>query len=211
MTYGMLASQSCLLTDLVDQLHENSKKVNSVERLTRHLNKGIPKDAQKSYLTFVRDGSKSTNTKTVFEKGYHVTEACVLTGNNHPISIFSRIHSSKEKNDTSTNDVTFSAMERGASLFGKATFVMDRGYDDNKMFLKLDALKQDYIIRLKSNRKFFYHNKWVMATELRNRRKGKVRMPLYYKGKTHDAYLSHVKVQITASKKDICTLKIQKI
>lgn len=85
MTYGMLASQSCLLTDIVDQLHENSKKVNSVERLTRHLNKGIPKDAQKSYLTFVRDGSKSTNTKTVFEKGYHVTEACVLTGNNHPV------------------------------------------------------------------------------------------------------------------------------
>ena len=54
MTYGMLASQSCLLTDIVDQLHENSKKVNSVERLTRHLNKGIPKDAQKSYLAFVR-------------------------------------------------------------------------------------------------------------------------------------------------------------
>ena len=234
MTYGMLASQSCLLTDIVDQLHENSKKVNSVERLTRHLNKGIPKDAQKSYLTFVRtmvpknpiihiddsdvikpegrkfealglvrDGSKSTDTKTVYEKGYHVTEACVLTGNNHPVSIFSRIHSSKEKNYTSANDVTFSAMERGASLFGKSTFVMDRGYDDNKMFLKLDALKQDYVIRLKSNRKLFYHNKWVMATELRNRRKGKVRMPLYYKGKTHEAYLSHVKVQITASKKDI--------
>ena len=234
MTYGMLASQSCLLTNIVDQLHENSKKVNSVERLTRHLNKGIPKAAQKSYLTFVRtmvscnpiihiddsdvvkpecrkfealglvrDGSKSTNTKTVYEKGYLVTEACVLTGNNHPVSIFSRIHSSKEKNYTSTNDVTFSAMERGASLFGKATFVMDRGYDDNKMFLKLDALKQDYVIRLKSNRKLFYHNKWVMAAELRNRRKGKVRMPLYYKGKTHDAYLSHVKVQITASKKDI--------
>lgn len=40
-------------------------------------------------------------------------------------------------------------------LLGKATFVMDRGYDDNKMFLKLDALKQDYVIRLKSNRKLF--------------------------------------------------------
>ena len=34
MTYGMLASSSCLLTDIVDQLHEDSKKVNSVERLT---------------------------------------------------------------------------------------------------------------------------------------------------------------------------------
>lgn len=40
-----------------------------------------------------------------------------------------------------------------------------------------------------------------MATELRNRRKGKVCMPLYYKGKKHEAYLSHVKVKITASKK----------
>ena len=234
MLYGILASRSCLLTDIVDQLHEKSKKVNSVERLTRHLNKGISKNAQKSYLSFVRtmvpknpiihiddsdvikpegrkfealglvrDGSKSTEAKNVYQKGYHVTEACVLTDSNHPVSIFSKIHSSKEKNFTSANDVTFSAIERGAALFGKATFVMDRGYDDNKMFLKLDALEQDYVIRLKSNRKLFYHNKWVMATELRNRRKGKVRMPLYYKGKTHDAYLSHVKVQITASKKDI--------
>ena len=234
MTYGILAARSCLLTDIVDQLHENSQKVNSVERLTRHLNKGIPAESQKSYLAYVRsmvpknpvihiddsdvvkpegrsfealglvrDGSKSTESKTVYEKGYHVTEACALTASNHPISIFSKIHSSKEKNYTSANNVTFSAMERGAALFGKATFVMDRGYDDNKMFLKLDELQQDYVIRLKSNRKLYYHNKWVMATELRNRRKGKIRMPLYYKGKTHEAYLSHVKVQITASKKDI--------
>ena len=54
MTYGILASKSCLLTDIVDQLHENSKKVNSVERLTRHLNKGIPAAVQKSYLSVIR-------------------------------------------------------------------------------------------------------------------------------------------------------------
>lgn len=35
------------------------------------------------------------------------------------------------------------------------------------------------------------------------RRKGKVKLPLFYKGKLHDAYLSHIKVQITASRKDI--------
>lgn len=169
MTYGMPASGSCLLTDVVDQLHEDSKKVNSVERLTRHLNNGISSTTLKSYLTairkwapqepvihiddsdivkpdgykfealgLVRDGSKSTASKTVYEKGYHVTEACVLTKNNHPVSILSEIHSSKEKHFTSINDVTFSAMERGATFFGKATFAMDRGYDDNKMFLKLD-------------------------------------------------------------------------
>ena len=234
MTYGMLASGSCLLTDIVDQLHENSKKVNSVERLTRHLNKGVPSAALKSYLInirkwvpsepvihiddsdvvkpdgykfealgLVRDGSKSTNTKSVYEKGYHVTEACVLTGNGHPVSIFSHIHSSKEKHFTSINDVTYAAMERGAVLFGKATFALDRGYDDNKMFLKLDALKQDYVIRVKSNRKLLLHNKWMTASELCNRRKGKIKMKLRYKGREHDAYLSHVKVQITASRKNV--------
>lgn len=55
---------------------------------------------------------------------------------------------------------------------------MDRGYDDNKMFLKLDSLNQEYVIRLKSNRKLLYHNKWTFATELRNRRKGKSHCPL---------------------------------
>ena len=234
MTYGILAAGSCLITDIVDQLHENSKKVNSVERLTRHLNKGVPLPALKSYLAavrrwtpenpvihiddsdvvkpdghkfealgIVRDGSKSTEAKNVYEKGYHVTEACVLTDSNHPVSIFSQIHSSREKNFTSVNNITFDAMERGAALFGKATFVMDRGYDDNKMFLKLDKLGQDYVIRLTAKRKLFFHGKWIPATQLRSQRKGKIKTPLVYKGKNHDAWLSHVKVQITASKKDI--------
>ena len=71
------------------------------------------------------------------------------------------------------------------------------------MFLKLDELEQDYVIRLKSNRKLLYHNKWTMASELRNRRKGKIKTNVFYKGKSHEAYLSHVKVQITASRKAI--------
>ena len=234
MNYGILASNSCLLTDIVDQLHEHSKKANSVDRLSRHLSKGTPKDALRAYLThikkwcpahpviyiddsdvvkpdgykfeslgWVRDGSESTSTKNVYKKGYHITEAAVLTSNNHPVSLFSKIHSSNEKGFTSINHITFSAMERAAAIFEKATFVMDRGYDDNKIFLKLDSMKQDYVIRLTAKRKLLYHNKWVFATELRNRRKGKVKLPLFYKGKRHEAYLSHVKVQITASRKDI--------
>ena len=233
-TYGMLAAGSCLLTDVVDQLHEDSKKINIVDRLSRHLDKGTPAKAASSYLQqikkwipaepvihiddsdvvkpdghkfeslgIVRDGSESTYTKNVYKKGYHVTEACVLTASNHPVSIFSKIHSSTEKDYKSANTITFHAIEQGAALFGKATFCMDRGYDDNKMFLKLDSLKQDYVIRLKSNRKLFYHNKWMSATELRNRRKGKIKTNVFYKGKDHEAYISHVKVQITASRKDI--------
>ena len=233
-TYGMLASESCLLTDVVDQLHESSKKVNIVDRLSRHLDKGTPAPAAASYLQqvkrmvpaepvihiddsdvvkpngykfealgIVRDGSESTATKSVYKKGCHVTEACALTASNHPVSIFSHIHSSQEKDYKSANTVTFHAIEQGAALFGKATFAMDRGYDDNKMFLKLEELGQDYVIRLTARRKLLYHNKWTMAAELRSRRKGKVKTSVFYKGKEQEAYLSHVKVQITASKKDI--------
>jgi hypothetical protein len=233
-TYGMLASGSCLLTDICDQLHEPSKKINVVDRLSRHLEKGTPASAVSAYLQqvkkwvpaepvihiddsdivkptgykfedlgIVRDGSESTSSKNVYKKGYHVTEACVLTSSNHPVSIFSKIHSSLEKDYKSANTITFQAMEQGAALFKKATFAMDRGYDDNKMFLKLDDLNQDYVIRLKSNRKLLYHNKWTMASELRNRRKGKIKTNVFYKGKEHEAFLSHIKVQITASRKDI--------
>ena len=116
MTYGLLASGSCHLTDIVDQLHENTKKINAVERLTKHLNKGIPHEQLIAYLKnvrtmvpdnpvihiddsdvvkpdgykfedlgYVRDGSKSTQNKSVYSKGYHVTEACVLTKSNHPV------------------------------------------------------------------------------------------------------------------------------
>ena len=233
-TYGMLASGSCLLTDVCDQLHEPSKKINVVDRLSRHLEKGTPIPSLSAYLQqikkwvpahpvihiddtdvvkpdgykfealgIVRDGSESTSAKNVYKKGYHVTEACVLTSSNHPVSLFSQIHSSHEKDYKSANTITFQAIERGAALFGNAIFAMDRGYDDNKMFLKLDDLNQHYVIRLKSNRKLFYHRKWTTATELCNRRKGKIKTSVFYKGKNQEAYLSHVKVQITASKNDI--------
>ena len=116
-----------------------------------------------------------------------------MTKSNHPVSIYSKIHSSNEKTFIPANNVTFDAMERAKAMFGKATFVMDWGYEDNKMFLKLDELKQDYLIRLTAKKKHFFHNKWIAATELRNRRKGKKR----------EADLSHVKVQITAAREDV--------
>lgn len=234
MIYGILASNSCLLTDIADKLHEPIKKINTVERLSRNLQNSIPNIVSDNYLNMikrwvpkepvihlddsdivkpsgnkfedlcrVRDGSESSSTKNIYKNGYHITEACVLTKNNHPVSVFSKIYSSKEENFTSTNAVTFEAMEHAASLFGQATFVMDRGYDDNKMFLKMDTLNQNYIIRLTAKRKLLHHNKWMPATELRNRRKGKVKMSLFYRGKKQEAYLSHVKVKITASRKDV--------
>ncbi len=102
MTYGMLVGRSCLLTCIEDELHEETKKVNAVERLARHLKEGIPEDGLLRYrsmvrewveekpvvliddsdvvkpdgykfesLGIVRDGSESTEKKSVYKKGYH--------------------------------------------------------------------------------------------------------------------------------------------
>ena len=54
MTYGILASKSYLLTDIVDQLYEDAKKVNSVERLSRHLEKGTSPQAVSSCLQMTK-------------------------------------------------------------------------------------------------------------------------------------------------------------
>src|SRR5699024_6026714 len=147
MTYGMLASNSCLLSDVADALHEDIKKKNTIERLSLHLAKGPHKLLHSNYLKninkwipnepvihiddsdvvkpkgykfeslgIVRDGSDSSSSKSVYKKGYHVTEACAMTSNGHPVSIFSELHSSREKNFKSTNTITFSAIKRGAQL-----------------------------------------------------------------------------------------------
>ena len=61
MTYGILASGSRLLTDIADCLHETSKKVNSVERLTRHLNQGVSSTASRAYPAAVRKWTPKRN------------------------------------------------------------------------------------------------------------------------------------------------------
>lgn len=234
MLYGILASGSCLLNEISQELHEGTKKINTVDRLSRHLAKGIPQEAELSYLRLirrmvpskpvvyiddsdivkpdghhfealgvVRDGSASSKSKIVYEKGYYVTEACVMTGNHQPISLFSRIHPSSEKCFTSVNNITFVATDRAVALFQNCTFSMDRGYDDNKIFLKLLDEGQDFVIRIKKNRKLFYQNRWFSASELCARRKGKIKMNVRYHGIDHEAYLSHVKVKLTASKREV--------
>jgi hypothetical protein len=233
MIYGILASGSCLLTEITDTLKEASQKVNTVERLGRHLNDPIPECIQESYLQamkrllpdeslvfvddsdivkpfgkkfeslgLVRDGSAQDLT---IEKGYHVTEIAALTKNSkQPVSLYSLVHSSAERNYVSANDITYRALDQTISLLdGGATYVFDRGYDMNDLFLFMYKQKQDFIIRLTEKRKLYYKNKWISATALRDTRKGKVKANVMFDGKMTDCYISCVNVRITASRKPL--------
>ena len=95
MVYGILASQSCLLTDISDQLHEPARKVNTVKRLSTrppaaaastylHTVKKLsppdpvvlidesdvvkPDGKHFEALGIVRDGSESTQTKMFIKR-----------------------------------------------------------------------------------------------------------------------------------------------
>lgn len=79
-------------------------------------------------LGFVRDGSSRKNN---CEKGYKVTKMVALTQNkNQPVSLFSKIHSAKEKEYKSTNAVTFEGLASVINTINtRRTFIFNRGYD----------------------------------------------------------------------------------
>lgn len=229
--YGALASQSCLLSSISHCLHEKTPKRRTVERLARHLNKGISDIQRKNYLDMiskwlpsepvihvdnsdvtkpygrgfedlcmVRDGSKSTAEKTVLEKGYSVTEAVVLTKSKHPVSVYSKIWSSVSKDFISENCYTEDVIDRCVEQFGKAVFVMDRGYDENAIYNKLSKCGQEFVIRVKMNRNVTVKEKTCSVAALCNTHKGKICAQFRYHGKKHDAKISCIKGYLTSAK-----------
>lgn len=229
--YGALASQSCLLSSISHCLHEKTPKRRTVERLARHLNRGVSGKQRKNYLDMiakwlpsepvihvdnsdvtkpygrcfenlcmVRDGSKSTANKTVLEKGYSVTEAVVLTKSRHPVSVYSKVWSSTSKDFVSENCYTEDAVDRCVEQFGKAVFVMDRGYDENAIYNKMTNCGQKFVIRVKMNRHVTINGKSHSVAELCDTHKGKICANFRYHGKKHDAKLSCINGYLTSAK-----------
>lgn len=124
-TYGMLASGSCLLTDVVDQLHEPSNKTNVVDPLSRHLKKRTPNQITASYL---REVKKWVPKDPII----HIDDSDVVKPdglNSRPSVLFGTAPKAPlQKAFTKlVNSFTFQVMGRGAALFGKTTVAMDRG------------------------------------------------------------------------------------
>ena len=156
-------------------------------------------------LCLVRDGS-SDGEKLV--KGYHVTEVVGLTKKTkQPISLYSSIYSNTSEGFKSTNSVTFNALDEVIKQLGdkRATFVMDRGYDQNDMFNYMNKNEQDYIIRVKNNRNFYLNSKKSVtkAFKIGATRKGKFKEELWFQKEKRTVYVSHVNCRITASRKKV--------
>jgi len=232
MVYGMIASESVLLSDIADVLKEDILKDNTIERLSNHLSNGLPKgmrinyaktvytDIPKDPIILLDDtevikpyGKKfealgrvrdGSSKEGLWENGYWITEAVALSKYNQPVSLHSEIYSLFEKDFKSLNTHTFKAIDNAvAQTRGTGTFVCDRGYDANKIFEHFYEKEQYFIIRIKENRILFFKGKWYKATTLMKARKGKFKTTLKFQSGEKECYVSFINVQITQSKKPL--------
>lgn len=234
MLYGISKSKDILLSSISEALDENISKINTIDRLSNNLSLDLDESIFLNYcnlafdalgdepvflvddsdvtkplgnkfeaLGIVRDGSSKDKS---YEKGYHHTEIVGLTNNfNQPISLFSKIHSSTQKEYISNNNVTYEGLNSVVTLLNErslqGTFVLDRGYDSNDIFNYFFNKNQHFVIRLTEKRKIYYKHRWNKITTLRDGFKGKLKFNIMFQNIEKECLISVIKAQITASKK----------
>ena len=234
MLYGISKSKDILLSSISEALGENISKINTIDRLSNNLSLDLDESIFSNYcnlafdalgdepvflvddsdvtkplgnkfeaLGIVRDGSSKDKS---YEKGYHHTEIVGLTNNfKQPISLFSKIHSSTQKEYISNNNVTYEGLNFVVTLLNErslqGTFVLDRGYDSNDIFNYFFNKNQHFVIRLTEKRKIYYKHRWNKITTLRDGYKGKLKFNIMFQNVEKECLISVIKAQITASKK----------
>lgn len=141
--------------------------------------------------------------KTV--NGYHICEAVILGKNaKQPFSVYSEIYSCKSDNFISMNKYTFDSIDMVNNILKrKCNMIFDRGYDDNKIIDYVDKSNNYFVIRMDDNRIFLFKGKKKNAYSEALKRKGKVRMELWFDDdEKHEVYVSHTKVTLPYNKKD---------
>ena len=230
--YGIAASGSCLISDISRSLNEDIKLKNTIERLCDNLNSFDDTETlYNNYIEEIGDiygkepvvlfddsdiskvyGKKFEDLDDVIDassqdkkvtKGYHVCEATILTEKEKQlISVYSQIYSCKSKDFKSMNDYTFKSIETAKKVLNRKFIgVFDRGYDDNKI---IDYMDDNYfVIRMNDRRNFLFKGKKKNAYEEAKKRKGKVRMTLWFDdNEEYEVYISHTKVTLPHNGKD---------
>ena len=165
-------------------------------------------DISKRYGTKFEDLDKVIDASDPDKKvvnGYHVCEAVILGKNEkQPFSVYSEIYSCKSDGFISKNKYTIDSIDTVIKLTDgkKCDMVFDRGYDDNKIIEYVDKSGNNFVIRMNDRRNFIFKNKKKNAYKEALKRKGKVRMELWFEGEKYEVSVSHTKVTLPSNKKD---------
>ena len=137
--------------------------------------------------------------------GYHVCEATILTKNEEqPMSIYSKIYSCKSKDFISKNKYTLESIKTVEELVGdKFTGILDRGYDDNKIFNYMSKGNRKFVVRIDDERTLLFKGKKKSVGEVAKARKGKIAMKLLFDDNEEtEVMLSYTKAILPNNKKE---------
>ena len=137
--------------------------------------------------------------------GYHVCEAVILgEKEKQPFSVYSEIYSCKSDGFISKNKYTIDSIDTVMKVINgkKCDMVLDRGYDDNKIIEYIDKSGNNFVIRMNDRRNFIFKNKKKNAYKESLKRKGKVKMDLWFEEGKYEVSVSHTKVTLPSNKKD---------
>jgi hypothetical protein len=225
MIYGLLAGQSCYLTEIARKLNETIPLAKSVERLSRNLMS--LENTEAMTLNYLRDVEKhfddstilivddSDITKTCSHKleglckvrdgstgeiadGYWFAGVSALTAKHkQPIPVYNRVYSSNEEGYTSNNAETLKSFHFMTEHFPNTTIrALDRGYDARYVFDHFIPRKEAFIVRM-NDRIVLHKGKEVHLKELAHRFKGKYALKFEAKdGRKADCKLSTVPVSL---------------
>ena len=137
--------------------------------------------------------------------GYHVCEATVLTKNEkQPMSIYSKIYSTKSKGFKSMNTYTMESIKSAEEVIGSNFIgVFDRGYDDNKIFDYMSKKGHKFVIRLDDERTLLFKGKKRSVEEVSKSRKGKIKMTaLFDDNEEYELTISYTRAALPYNKKE---------
>ena len=142
-------------------------------------------DINKEYSRKLEDLDRIIDASSQDKKivnGYHVCEATVLTKNKkQPMSIYSKIYSCKSKDFISKNTYTLESIKSTENVIGKDFIgILDRGYDDNKIFDYMSKNCHKFIVRLDDERTLLFKGKKRSVKEVADSRKGKIKMSVLF-------------------------------
>lgn len=136
--------------------------------------------------------------------GYHVCEAVILgKKEKQPFSVYSEIYSCKSDSFKSKNKYTIESINAVINVLNRrCNMVFDRGYDDNKIIDYVEQSGNYFVIRMNDRRNFLFKGKKKNAYQEALKRKGKVKMKLWFEDEKVEISISHTRVTLPVNKKD---------
>lgn len=238
MIFGILSSQSCMLSEIgrrlgetttlkkiIDRLSRNLKEFNNAETLFENYLHSVKSQINNNTILII-DGSDITKRYTTkseciatvrdgstgeYRLGYHTVGVTALTPEKKmPIPVYTKIFSAKEEGFVSEDEETLKALKFLSEHFSKNNIrAFDRGYDNNRYYEYLIKHTEKFVIRAKKNRDVIYKGERINIMELAHKFKGKYSLKFRKKnGINADCKISIIPIRLVCRPKDELNLVV---